>query len=99
MKIIKECVDRIEEEICSAKDYAEMYVDWKSRNDTYWSSRFHEASLDELKHAEYIHDLSVKEIERLSKIYTPPAEMLEKWEKSHKKYIEKTTWIKTMLAM
>ena len=54
---------------------------------------------DELKHADYIHERAVSEIEELRTIYTPPEEMLEKWESDHKKYIEKAAWIRQMLAM
>ena len=29
----------------------------------------------------------------------PSEEMLEKWEKAHKEYVEKVAWIKQMLSM
>lgn len=35
----------------------------------------------------------------LKQVYQPPVEMLEKWDESHKHYVEKSAWIKTMLAM
>lgn len=35
----------------------------------------------------------------ISKVYIPPVEMLEKWEREHKIYVEKVAWIKQMLAM
>ena len=54
---------------------------------------------DELKHASYIHDKAVEEIEELSKVYTPPESMMEKWNSEHKKYIEKAAWIKQMLTL
>ena len=54
---------------------------------------------DELKHANYIHERAVTEIEELREVYTPPRKMLDKWEKDHNKYIEKAAWIKQMLAM
>ena len=56
-------------------------------------------ALDELKHAGYIHDRVVMEIETLNKVYTPPQEMMEKWDADHKKYIEKAAWIRQMLSM
>lgn len=31
--------------------------------------------------------------------YVPPTEMMDKWEKDHKKYVEKSAWIKQMLSM
>ena len=60
---------------------------------------YKEMSNDELKHAGYIHEFAVKEIDEISKVYTPPVEMMEKWEKEHKTFIEKTAWIRQMLAM
>jgi hypothetical protein len=38
-------------------------------------------------------------VETISKVYTPPTEMMETWEKAHKKYVECVGWIKQMLAM
>ena len=44
---------------------------------------------DELKHAGYLHDKAIQEIEEISKVYKPTEEMEEKWEKCHKKFVEK----------
>ena len=99
MKMIKDYVERIEEELEDAKNYAEKAVEFKVKNDTQKSTRYREMANDELKHAMYEHEWATKDIEELSKIYTPPVEMLEKWEKAHKKYIEQVAWIKQMLAM
>lgn len=100
MKMIKDLVDQIEEEICGAKEYAEKYVYYKAKDDgQQWASRFKEMANDELRHAMNIHQLAVEEIDRLNKVFTPPQEMMDKWDKSHKEYVEKTAWIKQMLAM
>lgn len=99
MKKIKRLVDQIEEEICSAKDYAECYLDYKAHDDSMWANRYKEMAMDEIKHATYIHERAVNEIEELSAVYTPPEKMLEKWEHAHKEFIEKVAWIKQMLAM
>lgn len=99
MTKIKKLVDRIEDELSDAKDYAEEYLSYKAKNNSTWANRYKEMSTDELKHAGYIHDRAVEEIEELRKVYTPPEEMLEKWNSSHKKYIEKAAWIRQMLSM
>ena len=39
------------------------------------------------------------EIKEISKVYTPPADMQEKWDKAHKEYVEKAAWVKQMLSM
>lgn len=99
MRSIKKYVDHIEEEIESAKEYAEKYVELKAKGENSAASKYREMAEDELKHANYIHEFAVKEIEQLSKVYTPPVEMLEKWEHDHKKYVEAVGWIKQMLMM
>ena len=43
---------------------------------------------DELKHAGYLHDKAVQDIEEISKVFTPTEEMEEKWEKCHKNFVE-----------
>lgn len=99
MTRIKELVDRIEEELNDAKTYAEDYLTFKAKGNANWANRYKEMANDELKHAVYIHERAVEEIEELRKVYTPPEEMMEKWESSHRKFLEKNAWIKQMLAM
>lgn len=99
MRIIKKYVDAIDDELEGAKDYAEKYVECKVKNDMHSANRYKEMANDELKHAAYEHEWAVKEIEELSKVYTAPAEMMEKWEHSHKNYVEQVAWIRQMLAM
>ena len=99
MTKIKELADDMKDELCSAKDYAEEYLTFKAQDNSTWANRYKEMANDELKHAGYIHDRIVVEIETLRKVYTPPQDMLDKWDADHKKYIEKTAWIRQMLAM
>ena len=99
MKRIKHLADQIKDELESAKDYAEEYLTFKAKGDAPWSTRYKEMSTDELKHANYIHERVMNEINELKKVYTPPEEMMEKWEHEHREFIEKTAWIKQMLAM
>lgn len=99
MTKIKKLADHIKEELEGAKEYAECYIEKKAANNSAWANRFKEMANDELTHAMYLHELVVEEIEKLKTVYTPPTEMMEKWEKDHKEYVEKAAWIKTMLAM
>lgn len=99
MRIIKKFVENISEEIEDAKRYAELYVEQKARGNVSAANKYREMASDELKHAGYIHEFAIKEIESLSKVYTPPVEMLEKWEHEHKKYVEDVALIKQILAM
>lgn len=99
MKRIKEYVDRINDELCDAQHYAEEYVWHRANGETQLAARRKEAATDEIKHAMWIHDVAVAEVEKLKQVYQPPVEMLEKWDEAHKHYVEKAAWIKTMLAM
>ena len=99
MTRIKDLADEIKDELHSAKCYAEEYLTYKAANDTAWANRYKEMATDELKHAGYIHDRAVQDIKELQAVYTPPQEMIEKWDADHKKYIEKSAWIRQMLAM
>jgi hypothetical protein len=99
MKIIKKYVERIEEEIEDAQHYAERFVECKAKGHMSDANTYAEMANDELKHATYIHRMAVQAIEEIAKVYQPPEEMMEKWEKAHRCYVEKVAWIKQMLAM
>ena len=99
MTRIKKLADEIMDELNSAKEYAEEYLSFKAKDNGQWANRYKEMAQDELKHASYIHDRAVQEIEELRKVYTPPQDMLDKWDHEHKEYVEKAAWIKQMLTM
>lgn len=99
MTKIKKLAEHIEDELCGAKEYAEKYVEHKAKNDMQWANRYKEMANDELKHAGYLHDRAILEIEEISKVFKPTVEMQEKWDKSHAKFVEHSAWIKQMLAM
>lgn len=99
MTKIKKYVEYIDEELCEAKEYAEKYVECKAAGDMPWANRYKEMANDELKHAMYLHERAIQEIEKLNEVFKPTTKMQETWDKSHEKYVEKSAWIKTMLAM
>ncbi len=99
MTRIKELTDEMKDELHSAKCYAEEYLTFKAKDNSMWANRYKEMAQDEMKHAGYLHERVVAEIEELRKVYTPPQDMLDKWESDHKKYIEKAAWIKQMLTL
>lgn len=99
MKLIKNYVEAVKEEIHSAKEYAEKYVEMKAKEDMTAVIRYREMANDKLKYANYEHEWAVNEIEKINKIFTAPVEMQEDWEKAHKEYVEKVAWIRHMLSM
>ena len=99
MRSIKAYVEHIDEELEGAKDYAEKYVEAKAKGNMSMANKYKEMASDELRHAGYVHEFAVAEIDALSRVYTPPVEMQKKWEESHKEYVEKAAWIRQMLSM
>lgn len=99
MRAIKKYADHIEEELEGAKEYAENYVEFKAKGNMNKANKYRDMANDELNHAMNIHEFAIKDIEELSKVYTAPVEMLEKWEAAHKKYVEQVAWIKQMLSL
>ena len=99
MTKIKKLTEHILEELNGAKEYAECYIEAKAKGDSQWATRYKEMANDELKHANYLHDKVVMDIDTLSKVYTPPTEMMDKWEHDHKQYVEKSAFVKQILTM
>ena len=75
MQIIKRYVDRISEELRDAQHYGEKYVEWKARGNSGNANRYREMANDELKHAMFLHDMALAEIEELRRVYKPPVSM------------------------
>lgn len=99
MTKIKHYVDQIDDELCGAKEYAEKYVESKAAGNSNYATKYKEMAMDELKHANYVHDIATADIDQLSRVFKPTLEMQETWDKSHINYVEKAAWIKQMLAM
>lgn len=99
MKMIQKFVDAIDDELHGAEKYADKFVECKVNGNNAAAEKYHEMAHDELKHAMYEHGFAKEAIDKLSKFYTAPPEMLKKWEESHLKYIEKAASIKKLLEM
>lgn len=99
MRSIKNYIDNVKDELESAKDYAERSLEERVRGNINVANHYHEMAQDELKHASFLHELATKSADELSKVFTPPEEMLESFRKAHTEYVEKAAWIKQMLSM
>lgn len=100
MKKIKDYVDGIEDELESAKEYIEKALWYKSTGDSNRYSKYREMSSQEIEHAMNLHQFAVEDIEKLESVYPDiPQDMLDKWNKSHKEYVEKLAWIRQMQSM
>lgn len=94
MHKIKNYIYHIKEELCSAMDYAENYIEYKSSNPT-WARTYFEMSEQELAHAEHLKDIYAKKIESFAWV---SEEDKEEWEKCMNKYSEKEALVKLMLS-
>lgn len=99
MRMIEKLVCQMKDEVEGAKQYAEKALLLKAENDSTWSNRYKEMANDELKHATWIHDYTVQQIDKLKTVYQTPETMREKWEHDHAEYVEQVAWIKQMIAM
>ena len=100
MTKIKKYVEDIAEELDGAKHYIEIALEYKAIGDTTRYAKYKEMSTQELGHAQALHDFAVQDIEKLKSVYPDiPSDMMDKWQKSHVEFVEKTAWIKQMQAM
>ena len=103
MTKIKKYVEDIKDELDSAKAYMEMALEYKALNNANSANRYtryKEMSIQELSHAQTLHEYAVQDIEQLKIVYPEiPQDMLDKWNKAHVEYVEKAAWIKQMQSM
>lgn len=99
MKIIEKMICHLEEEMEGATEYAEKYIECKARGNMARASKYREMASDELKHAAYLRDFDVADIDEMKKIYPLTEEVTEMWEKAHRKINEKMALINHMLTM
>ena len=100
MKKIKKYVDGIRDELEDAKHYMEDALEYKAMGNQTRYTRYKDMSMQELSHAMTLHEFAVQDIEQLKTVYPEvPSEMLDKWDKAHVDFVEKTAWIKQMQTM
>lgn len=99
MKLIDEMIEHLEEEIEGAREYAERYVECKARGNMTRANKYKEMASDELKHAEYVRDFALADVESLSHVYSMREEEKEKWDKAMRSAHEHMALTKHMLLM
>lgn len=100
MQKIKLLADKIKDEVCDAKDYAEKYVEEKVSGNSTAATKYKEMASDELKHAGYLHEMVVSEINKIkSSGIQYPQSMEEKWQSVHAEYVDKAGWVKQVLTL
>ena len=92
---IHKYIKYIKEEVCSAKHYACKYLEYKTEKPG-WAKMYYEMAEEELKHAEYLHEIADEYASGLS--WMPEEDKIE-WGNCTNMLHEKTAWVKMMLSM
>lgn len=99
MKIIKLISEKIEDEICDAREYAELAIEYKESYPEL-SKTFYTLSTQEMEHMNILH----KQVTELIRHYRetegePPSDMLAVYNYLHKQQMEKTLEVKVLQSM
>ena len=99
MKIIKTLSLKISEELCDAKEYAELALEYKDEYPDL-ARDLYNLSLQEMDHKTVLHNKVTEIIKQYRETKgEPPADMLAVYEYLHKRHIEKALEVKTLQAM
>lgn len=99
MKIIEILSEKIEEEVCDAKSYIKLAIDYKEEYPEL-SRTLYNLSTQEMEHMNLLHNEVTEIIKRYRETKgDPPTDMMAVYEYLHKKQIEKATDVKVMQNM
>lgn len=99
MKIIKLLSEKISEELCDAKAYAELSVKYKEEYPDL-ARDFYNLSLQEMDHKTILHNRVTELIRKYRETKgEPPTEMMAVYDYLHKQQIEKALEVKTLQGM
>lgn len=99
MKIIKVLSEKITEELCDAKAYAKLALEYKDEYPDV-SRDFYNLSLQEMDHKTVLHNKATELIKHYRETEgEPPADMLAVYDYLHKQHIEKALEVKTLQTM
>jgi len=99
MKVIKVLSEKIKEELCDAKAYAKMAIEYKEEYPEL-SRTLYNLSTQEMDHMNRLHNEVTEIIRRYRETNgEPPADMLAVYDYLHKEQIDMAVEVKTMQAM
>ena len=99
MKIIEKILDHLEEEVEGAREYAEKYIECKARGNMMRANRYKEMAHDELKHANFLKEMDMTDIDDLKKVYTMTDEEEHHWEHGMKHLTDQMAMVMHILSM
>jgi hypothetical protein len=98
MKFLEKVIEGLNEEIDGAKEYAEKYVENMAKGNTSRANKYKEMAGDELKHAGYMRDFAIADIDELKRVYHMTENEEEMWEHAHKKLMNEMALVRYMLG-
>jgi ferritin len=98
MKTIDKMIEHIDEEVEGAREYAEKYIECKSRGHTGRAAKYKEMAFDELKHAETVYAFAEEDVENIRKVHPLSVDEEELWAHAKKKMYEHIAHIKSYLT-
>lgn len=98
MKLIKEMICQMKDELSGAEEYAIMALEYQSQK-LQLANLYHQMSQVELQHYASLHEQIMNIIEENQNKKDVPEEMILKWEEKHRKLIAKVAKIQTYINM
>lgn len=99
MKVIKTLSEKIQEEICDAKAYAKLAIEYKDERPELARSLYN-LSLQEMDHMNVLHNAVTEIIKQYRDTNgEPPADMMAVYDYLHKQQIDKALEVKTLQTM
>lgn len=99
MKLIDKMLEQLEDEVEGARDYAEKYVECKARGNMSRANRYKEMAHDELKHATFLKEMDIADIDELKKVYPMTDEEQSLWEHGHKHVNDQMAMVMHIISM
>ena len=98
MKEIKEITRLIDEEICDAKKYAKLALQYKDENPDL-AGLYNNLSIEEMRHMNMLHDMVTKIIRAVEKSQPIPEGMKLAYDYLHELSIEKAAEVTVLQSM
>lgn len=99
MRLVDNMLEALEEEVEGAKEYAEKYIENHARGNMTRANRYKEMVADELKHANFLREMDIADIDELKKVYVMTEDEEMSWQHGLKHISEQIAMIKHMLSM
>ena len=98
MKVIKQLVEKIDEELEDAESYIDLACEYKEK-DRSLADTYYKLSLEEIVHMNMLHDQVVRIINDYKKNNEPPAPMQTLYDYIHEREIKWATKVKIKQEM